>query len=73
MRREFSPAVRQAALARAYHRCERCESKSQLELHHRGHAGDRSGFNCEVLCVRCHRDEHHHRCAARSGGGRGRK
>ena len=53
-RREFRPAVRQAALARAYYRCEQCGSRERLELHHIGNRQDRSAFNAMVLCVRCH-------------------
>lgn len=61
MRLEFSPAVRTAALLRAHHRCERCGSKTSLELHHRGHSADRSLFNAEVLCSDCHGEEHQRR------------
>lgn len=56
-RREFSPAVRQAALQRAYYRCEACGHRGDrdaLELHHRSR-GDRSAFAAVVLCIRCHR------------------
>jgi hypothetical protein len=53
-RREFSPDVRHAALVRAGYRCEKCESKEQLELHHIGSRQDQSAFNAMVLCTRCH-------------------
>lgn len=61
MRRDFSRAVRDAALLRAKHRCEVCGSKSDLELHHRGDRGDTSLFNCVVLCAGCHAQEHQRR------------
>jgi hypothetical protein len=32
-RREFQPAVRQAALKRAYYRCEQCGARERLEFH----------------------------------------
>ena len=54
MRSGFRPAVRRAALARAYYRCEQCGSRERLELHHIGNRQDRSAFNAMVLCVRCH-------------------
>jgi hypothetical protein len=57
-RREFRPAVRQAALARTYYRCEQCGSRERLELHHVGNRQDRSGFNAMVLCVVCHAKLH---------------
>ncbi len=53
-RREFSQAVRASALIRCKYRCETCGRKSDLELHHRGHRGDNSLFNCQVLCAGCH-------------------
>lgn len=58
MRREFSPAVRAAALLRAKDRCQQCGTKDSLELHHIGHWADRSLFNCRVLCRHCHRRVH---------------
>ena len=58
MRCEFTSAVRHVALARAGYRCERCESREQLELHHIGNRQDRSAFNALVLCVRCHAKLH---------------
>src|SRR6516164_4872788 len=58
MRREFRPAVRQAALVRAGYRCELCGSRERLELHHIGNRQDRSAFNAMVLCVRCHAKLH---------------
>jgi ATP-dependent exoDNAse (exonuclease V) alpha subunit len=45
MRREFSTAVRAAAVTRAKARCEICGSKRALEYHHRGHGADNSAFN----------------------------
>jgi hypothetical protein len=57
-RREFSPDVRHAAFVRAGFRCEKCESKERLELHHIGNRQDRSAFNAMVLCVRCHAKLH---------------
>jgi hypothetical protein len=57
-RAEFTPAVREQALRRAIHRCERCGVRWPLEFHHRGYRGDRSLFNCEVLCAGCHYAEH---------------
>jgi hypothetical protein len=36
MRREFSPAVRQAALSRAGHGCQSCGTREQREFHHAG-------------------------------------
>jgi 5-methylcytosine-specific restriction endonuclease McrA len=61
MRREFSPAVRQAALLRAKFRCERCENKHELQLHHMGDPADTSLFNAQVLCINCHTEEHNRR------------
>jgi 5-methylcytosine-specific restriction endonuclease McrA len=58
MRREFSPSVRQAAYLRAKYRCERCESKFELQLHHIGDPSDNSLFNAQVLCMLCHNEEH---------------
>jgi hypothetical protein len=66
-RREFSPAVRQAALLRAHYRCEKCGAREQLEFHHR-YRMDRSLFACVVLCVPCH-VELHQREAAKSRRG----
>jgi 5-methylcytosine-specific restriction endonuclease McrA len=60
-RRNFAPAVRTAALLHATYRCERCGSKSNLELHHRGNRADSSTFNCQVLCHECHTREHRRR------------
>ena len=65
VRREFSPVVRSNALLRAKDRCEVCGSRQQLELHHLGHRGDASLFNCLVLCARCHQAEHARRRNAR--------
>lgn len=56
-RREFQPAVRQAALLRAGYRCESCGARRPLEFHHR-YRLDRSAFSCMVLCVPCHTDLH---------------
>jgi 5-methylcytosine-specific restriction endonuclease McrA len=61
MRREFSQVVRDEALLRCAYRCESCGSKSDLELHHRGHRADTSLFNCVVLCAGCHAQEHQRR------------
>ena len=59
-RREFSPAVRQAALLRAVYRCESCGRRGvPLELHHRSR-GDWSAFAAVVLCIPCHRLFHQH-------------
>lgn len=70
MRSEFSNDVRDAALARATYRYERCGWRGLLELHHRGNRRDCSLFNCEVLCVTCHAAEHKRRriFAGRKGG-----
>lgn len=57
-RREFSLAVQRAALDRAHWRCEQCSIKHSLQFHHVGHRGDRSLFNCKVLCVACHGEIH---------------
>jgi hypothetical protein len=65
VRREFSSVVRSNALLRAKDRCETCGSRHQLELHHVGHRGDASLFNCLVLCARCHQAEHTRRRNAR--------
>jgi hypothetical protein len=46
MRREFSPDVRLAALQRAYYRCERCESRKDLELHHKRQCRRLLGLQC---------------------------
>lgn len=55
LRREFSHAVRREALIRASFRCQECGTRERLEYHHVGYRGDRSAFNCAVLCVECHR------------------
>jgi len=61
MRREFSATVRTMALVRAKYRCEWCDAREQLQLHHIGSAVDSSLFNAQVLCERCHTDEHKRR------------
>jgi len=60
-RREFSEAVRTAALVRAKMRCEQCSRRDDLEFHHVGHRADPSLFNCQVLCATCHLAEHRKR------------
>jgi hypothetical protein len=60
-------SVRSNALLRAKDRCETCGSRQHLELHHVGHRGDASLFNCLVLCARCHRAEDTRRRNARPG------
>jgi hypothetical protein len=60
-RAEFTDVVKQYALQRAVHRC---GVRWPLEFHHRGHRADRSLFNCEVLCVPCHKAEHARRMNA---------
>ena len=45
----------------ANHQCERCGSRSMLELHHRVPASEKGGTNIdnlELLCHVCHRMEH---------------
>ena len=70
-RAEFSTAVRERALLRAVYRCERCDERAALlELHHRGHRAVRSLFNCEVLCVPCHKAEHARRMNAAGSASR---
>lgn len=69
-RREFSSAVRHAALVRARYRCEKCESREQLEIHHIGDRQDHSAFNAMVLCVRCHAMLHADRRNRSSARGR---
>ena len=69
MRREFSPAVKSAAMKRAVYRCERCQATDNLEFHHRGHNADNSLFNTEVLCRRCHLAEELKRRIHRGGRG----
>lgn len=63
----FSEATKEAALARANHRCE-CErvnhtghvgrcTKSATECHHKtavGSGGDDTLSNCEAICKDCH-------------------
>jgi 5-methylcytosine-specific restriction endonuclease McrA len=61
VRREFSRTVRDRVLIHCAYRCEVCGSKSDLELHHRGHRADNSGFNAQVLCSECHETEHRRR------------
>jgi hypothetical protein len=61
VRKEFSSAVRSAALLRAKYRCEDCGSRQQLELHHIGLRRGAPLFNCTVLCVDCHKAEHRRR------------
>src|SRR5258707_6203236 len=63
-RREFTPAVRAGALARAYYRCEVCGAKEQLELRHIGNRQDQSLWNCQV--VSCSLPCPHPRRAAQS-------
>jgi 5-methylcytosine-specific restriction endonuclease McrA len=66
-RAEFTDSVKEQALRRAVYRCERCGVRWSLEFHHRGHPADCSLFNCEVLCVKCHRSEHAKRNRLRGG------
>lgn len=54
----FPGEVKEAALARAKHRCERCWSSRDLEFHPRvpvSKGGDYSLNNCVVLCRGCRR------------------
>jgi 5-methylcytosine-specific restriction endonuclease McrA len=51
---------RRRALHRAGYRCERCGMGRELEVHHRHYwtLGDEEPEDLEVLCHRCHRNEH---------------
>ncbi len=48
---------KQAALERADHRCQICNSKRRLHVHHRTYErlGDERAADLTVLCERCHR------------------
>lgn len=52
--------TRNRALQRTHYRCERCDSKRDLQVHHRTY--ERLGAECdedlEVLCANCHEGEH---------------
>lgn len=41
-------------------RCERCGFRHELEVHHKSYEnlGDERDTDLEVLCARCHNDEH---------------
>lgn len=57
--------VRSAALAYADHRCQVCNGRTQLDVHHRTYErlGREKPSDVTVLCRRCH--ETHHRAMAR--------
>ena len=61
MRREFSPYVRKLAFIQAKFRCEHCDGKNELQLHHMGDPADNSLFNAQVLCNTCHGKVHQRR------------
>jgi hypothetical protein len=52
-------AIRKLVLRRAEYRCERCDKRGALEVHHRTYCrlGDESSDDLEVLCPACHRAE----------------
>lgn len=51
---------RQRRLKLDKHRCVRCGSKTQLEIHHKTYArrGHESMRDLQTLCAKCHRAEH---------------
>ena len=55
--------VRKKALLAANHRCVRCGSEQFLQVHHRSYCRRFSEHEnmhlLEVLCSRCHEQEHH--------------
>lgn len=52
--------TKEAALARAGHRCARCDSTKQLQVHHVTYEriGNELPEDLEVLCAICHLSEH---------------
>lgn len=54
-------AKRNGALKNSWHRCERCDSGSHLQVHHRTYervGGDELPQDLEVLCAACHYKHH---------------
>ena len=55
-------AFKEECKRRARYRCERCKCRGRLEVHHivpLSQGGERYSFdNVEVICRRCHFDEH---------------
>lgn len=51
---------RDAALRKARFRCEQCQSKRKLQVHHLTYErlGDEAPDDLKVLCERCHEDQH---------------
>jgi 5-methylcytosine-specific restriction endonuclease McrA len=49
-------ATRDAALARACHKCQRCGATKNLEVHHKHYKslGQEKPEDLEVLCIPCH-------------------
>jgi 5-methylcytosine-specific restriction endonuclease McrA len=58
-----APAAREAAMARAGHRCEDCSSREQLTLHHLHYrsVGHERPEDLAVLCWPCHQERHRDR------------
>jgi 5-methylcytosine-specific restriction endonuclease McrA len=52
--------VREAAIERANHCCERCGAEKRLQVHHKTYAnlGAEKPEDLEVLCADCHLEEH---------------
>ncbi len=63
---------RQAALARAGHKCQRCEATKSLEVHHKHYNTlfNEAPEDLEVLCILCHvgADEQRRRKSRREAG-----
>ncbi|RKY08529.1 MAG: hypothetical protein DRP56_04010 [Planctomycetota bacterium] len=52
--------VRRAKIREVGHKCEKCGFKHEIEVHHKTYErlGDERLSDLEVLCARCHNDEH---------------
>lgn len=62
--------VQQAALARAKHRCQVCDGRDRLEVHHRTYVrrGREQPEDVTVLCHGCHETFHKQRKLAHTRG-----
>src|SRR5215471_6054047 len=59
--KKFSDRTRRMAMARAWHKCERCGTPEELTLHHVNGHHNNSLQNAMVLCKTCHFWKHHTR------------
>lgn len=65
-------SLRDEMIAKARYRCQICDRRGRLEVHHVKHVRDRpdlefSRENLRVLCFECHREQHRRRSRPASG------